>query len=62
MRVPHLFPPENHALTDAATHIRHLFLEPKESYSARDAAEILCMPLQDRKKSEGTNRPSGFWF
>jgi hypothetical protein len=32
---------------DAATHIRRLFLEPKESYSIRDAAEILCMPLPD---------------
>jgi hypothetical protein len=34
-------------MTDAATHIRRLFLEPKESYSVRDAAEILCMPLPD---------------
>jgi hypothetical protein len=38
---------ENHAMTDAATHIRRLFLEPKESYSVRRAAEILCMPLPD---------------
>jgi hypothetical protein len=36
-------------MTDAAAHIRRLFLEPKESYSVRDAAEILCMPLRDRK-------------
>jgi len=34
-------------MTDAATHIRRLFLEPKESYSVRDAAEVLCMPLPD---------------
>jgi hypothetical protein len=34
-------------MTDAATHIRRLFLEPKESYSVRDAAEILGMPLPD---------------
>ena len=46
-------------MTDAATHIRRLFLEPTESYSVRDSAEILCMPLRPAK-SEGTNRP--FWF
>ncbi|HXA16443.1 MAG TPA: hypothetical protein VN380_05595 [Thermoanaerobaculia bacterium] len=34
-------------MTDTATHIRRLFLKPKESYSVRDAAEILCMPLPD---------------
>jgi hypothetical protein len=34
-------------MTDAATHIRRLFLEPKESYSVHDAAEILGMPLPD---------------
>jgi hypothetical protein len=34
-------------MTDAATHIRRLFLEPKVTYSVRDAAEILCMPLLD---------------
>jgi hypothetical protein len=34
-------------MTDAATHIRPLFLEPKDTYSIRDAAEILCMPLRD---------------
>jgi hypothetical protein len=34
-------------MTDAAAHIRRLFLEPKESYSVRDAAEILGMPLPD---------------
>ncbi len=34
-------------MTDAATHIRRLFLEPKETYPIRDAAEILCMPLPD---------------
>jgi hypothetical protein len=36
-------------MTDAATHIRRLFLEPKETYSVRDAAEILCMPLPARR-------------
>jgi hypothetical protein len=34
-------------MTADATHIRRLFLEPKESYAVRDAAEILCMPLTD---------------
>jgi hypothetical protein len=34
-------------MTDAATHIRRLFLEPKDTYSIRDAAEILSMPLRD---------------
>jgi hypothetical protein len=34
-------------MTDAATHIRRLFLEPKDTYCVRDAAEILCMPLLD---------------
>jgi len=34
-------------MTDAVTHIRRLFLEPRETYSVRDAAEILCMPLTD---------------
>ncbi|HWJ39939.1 MAG TPA: hypothetical protein VNT29_02345 [Candidatus Limnocylindrales bacterium] len=43
-------------MTDAATHIRRLFLEPKESYFVRDAAEIRC----GTAKSEGTNGP--FWF
>src|SRR5258706_6529229 len=41
------FRKENHAMTDAATHIRRLFLEPKETYSVCDSAEILCMPLPD---------------
>jgi hypothetical protein len=34
-------------MTDAATHIRRLFLEPKNTYSATEAAEILNMPLRD---------------
>ena len=34
-------------MTDAATHIRRLFLEPKDTYSIRDAAAILCMPQPD---------------
>jgi len=34
-------------MTDAAAYIRSLFLEPKDAYSIRDAAEILCMPLGD---------------
>jgi len=34
-------------MTDAATHIRRLFLEPKDTYSTRDTAAILCMPLSD---------------
>jgi hypothetical protein len=33
---------------------------PKETYSIRDAAEILCMPPRDRQKPEGTTRR--FWF
>jgi len=31
-------------MTDAVTHIRRLFLEPKDTYSIRDAAAILCCP------------------
>jgi len=34
-------------MTDAATHIRSLFLEPKDTYCIRDASEILSMPLSD---------------
>lgn len=34
-------------MTSVATHIRRLFLEPKKTYSVRDAAEIFCMPLPD---------------
>jgi len=34
-------------MTDAATHIRRLFLEPKDTYDVPEAAEILAMPLDD---------------
>jgi len=52
-------------MTDAATHIRRLFLEPKETYCIRDAAEILCMPLRDVLgwmevgELEGVDTPQG---
>ncbi len=49
-------------MTDAATHIRRLFLESKDTYSIRDAAEILCMPLPDPQNIKGTSALSGFWF
>lgn len=34
-------------MTEAAAYIRRLFLEPKETYSVTEAAEILSMPLED---------------
>jgi len=34
-------------MTDAATHIRRLFLDPKDTYDVAEAAEILAMPLDD---------------
>jgi hypothetical protein len=41
-------------------HIRHLFLEPKETYSVRDSAEILCMSLRDRQGQKAEPAVSGF--
>ncbi|HEV7427844.1 MAG TPA: hypothetical protein VGQ46_15920 [Thermoanaerobaculia bacterium] len=32
-------------MTETAAHIRHLFLEPKDTYTAAEAAEILGMEL-----------------
>ena len=34
-------------MTDTATHIRRLFLEPKDTYTVPEAAEILAMHLDD---------------
>jgi hypothetical protein len=34
-------------MTDAVTHIRILFLEPKDTYSVAEAAEVLDMPAND---------------
>jgi hypothetical protein len=36
-------------MTEAAAHIRRLFLEPKDTYSAAEAAEILGIELLDLK-------------
>jgi len=36
-------------MTQAAAHIRRLFLEPKDTYSDAEAAEILGMELRDLK-------------
>jgi hypothetical protein len=49
-------------MTDAATHIRYLFREPKESYSVRDAAEILCMPPTGPQNQKAQAAVSGFRF
>jgi hypothetical protein len=38
------------AMTDAAAHIRRLFLDPKDTYSDAEAAEILGMELLDLKR------------
>ena len=38
---------EDHAMTDPMTHIRQLFLQPKDTYSVPEAAEILDMPLHE---------------
>jgi hypothetical protein len=34
-------------MTEAAAHIRRLFLDPKDTYSPAEAAEIMAMPLED---------------
>ncbi|HEX3067265.1 MAG TPA: hypothetical protein VHX14_01730 [Thermoanaerobaculia bacterium] len=34
-------------MTDPMTHIRQLFLQPKDTYSVPEAAEILDMPLHE---------------
>ncbi|HEX7679940.1 MAG TPA: hypothetical protein VF713_17560 [Thermoanaerobaculia bacterium] len=36
-------------MTEAAMHIRRLFLEPKDTYSDAEAAEILAMEMLDLK-------------
>lgn len=52
-------------MIDAATHIRRLFLEPKKTYSVREAADIFGMPLPDIHRwmevgeLEGVDSPRG---
>jgi hypothetical protein len=52
-------------MTDAASHIRRLFLEPKDTYSIRAAAEILCVHMPDVLgwmevgELEGVDTPDG---
>jgi hypothetical protein len=52
-------------MTEAATHIRRLFLQPKETYSVTEAAEILRMPFGDVAgwmqvgELEGVDTPAG---
>lgn len=56
---------EEKAMTNAATHIRRLFLEPKETYTVHEAAAILNMPLDDVRgwmevgELEGVETPQG---
>jgi hypothetical protein len=40
----------DHAMTEAAANIRRLFLDPKDTYSDTEAAEILVMKPLDLKK------------
>jgi hypothetical protein len=54
--------PAEESRHDRRRHRRVLFLEPKETYSFRDAAEILCMPLPDRKTRRHKPPFSGFCF
>jgi hypothetical protein len=43
----------DHAVTETAAHIRHLFLDPKDTYTAPEAAEILGIePLELKERME----------